>query len=64
MKTRRLDKSEGPLGYCHDCHNRAHIEVTFAHRQPIRLCDRCAGILIKEISSVKKNGNGKKISIK
>jgi hypothetical protein len=63
MKARRLTAGE-TLGYCHDCHNRARIEVTFAHRPPIRLCDRCAGFLIKEISNVRKNGNGKKNSIK
>jgi hypothetical protein len=63
LKARRLTASE-TLGYCQDCHNRARIEVTFAHRQPIRLCDRCAGFLVKEISSVKKNGNGKKNALK
>jgi len=64
MKARRLVKSDESLGYCQDCHNRAKIEIVFAHRQPLRLCDRCAGILIKEASSVRKNGNGKKNSIK
>jgi hypothetical protein len=34
MKVRRLSTNE-TLGYCHDCHNRAHLEVTFAHRPPI-----------------------------
>ena len=58
MKARRLTASE-TLGYCHDCHNRAHIEVTFAHRAPIRLCDRCGRFLLVNVSAVVKP-NGKK----
>ena len=52
MKARRLDPGE-TLGYCHDCHNRARIEVTFAHRPAIRLCDRCAGFLITNVANVR-----------
>ena len=48
MKTRRLIPDER-LGFCHDCHNRAHIEVTFAHREPIRLCDCCARFLTQDL---------------
>jgi ribosomal protein S27E len=56
MKTRRLSKTE-TLGYCHDCHNRAHLEITFAHRDPIRLCDRCGRFLLQNITEVvKPNG--------
>jgi hypothetical protein len=63
MKTRRIEKPE-TRGYCHDCHNRAALEVTFAHRDPIRLCARCAGFMIEQVSEVaraiKRNGkNGK-----
>jgi hypothetical protein len=61
MKVRRLSPTE-TLGYCHDCHNRAHLEVTFAHRPPIRLCDRCARFLINDLSAlIKRNDkNGTK----
>ncbi|HKD45105.1 MAG TPA: hypothetical protein VKD24_05565 [Candidatus Angelobacter sp.] len=59
MKARRIPSTE-TLGYCHDCHNRARIEVTFAHRPTIRLCKRCAGFLIENVSTVMKNGNGVK----
>jgi hypothetical protein len=58
MKIRRIPNTE-TLGYCHDCHNRAHLEVTFAHRDPIRLCDRCGCFLIANVSGVVKR-NGKK----
>ena len=57
MKVRRVPKIE-TLGYCHDCHNRSRIVVTFAHRPPIRLCDRCGGFLIENVSQVI-NRNGK-----
>lgn len=56
MTIRRISKTS-TLGYCHDCHNRAHLEVTFAHRQSIRLCDRCGDFLIENVSQViKRNG--------
>jgi len=60
MKARRLGPTD-TLGYCHDCHNRARIMVSFAHRDPIRLCDRCGRFLIVNIGEViKRNGkNGK-----
>jgi len=62
MKARRLASTES-LGYCHDCHNRAKIIVSFAHRDPIRLCDRCGRFLIMNVGEVikrnGKNGNGK-----
>ena len=49
----------GSKGYCHDCHNRAAIEVTFAHRQPIHLCERDARYLIKHVTTILGNGNKK-----
>ena len=51
MKICHTPKTE-TLGYCHDCHNRARLEVTFSHRPPIRLCDRCGGFLAGKISGV------------
>jgi len=60
MKARRIPATE-TSGYCHDCHNRARIEVSFAHRQPIRLCDRCWRFVIADVAPlIKRNGNGKK----
>jgi hypothetical protein len=61
MKIHRISNTE-TLSYCHDCHNRARIEVSFAHRVPIRLCDRCGGLLAENVSGVIK-GNGKKIKL-
>ena len=61
MKVRHIPNTES-LGYCHDCHNRARIEVTFAHRVPIRLCDRCGGFLAENVSGVIKR-NDKKIEL-
>jgi hypothetical protein len=64
MKTRRLILDER-RGFCHDCHNRARIEVTFAHRTEIRLCDRCGRFLVENVAAVispprnGKNDNGK-----
>jgi hypothetical protein len=51
MKIHSIPKTE-TLGYCHDCHNRARLEVTFSHRPPIRLCDRCGGFLAENVSGV------------
>jgi len=62
MKVRRLDKAKETLGYCHDgCHNRAAVEVKFASglRSNLRLCDRCMGFLIENLSAVKVKKNGK-----
>jgi hypothetical protein len=58
MKTRRLVHDER-LGFCHDCHNRARIEITFSHRTSIRLCDRCAGFLIENVAAVCNDKNAK-----
>lgn len=58
MKARRISSTE-TLGYCHDCHNRAKIVVSFAHRDPIRLCDRCGTFLIINVGEVIKKPNGK-----
>jgi hypothetical protein len=58
MKARRITSAE-IRGYCHDCHNRAHLEVTFTHRPAIRLCDRCTDFLIVDLSAVVKKRNGK-----
>jgi len=59
MKARRIPPTE-TSGYCHDCHNRARLEVTFSHRAPIRLCDRCGRFLIANVGEVvKRNGNNK-----
>jgi hypothetical protein len=58
MKIHHIPNTE-VFGYCHDCHNRAHLEVTFAHRPSIRLCDRCAGFLVTDVSAVIKKRNGK-----
>jgi hypothetical protein len=56
MKIHRIPTTE-TLGYCHDCHNRARIEVTFAHRAPIRLCERCGGFLAENVSgAIMRNG--------
>jgi len=65
MKVRRILATE-TRGYCHDCHNRAHLEVTFSHRPVIRLCDRCARFLMADIAAVvKRNGkNGNKDNAK
>jgi hypothetical protein len=60
MKVRRLDKSKEPLGYCHDCHNRAVIEIMVrAGRPPLHLCARDARYMIKHVTAAL-NGNGKK----
>jgi hypothetical protein len=53
VKTRRLISDER-LGFCHDCHNRARLEITFAHRTSIRLCDRCAHFLTNDLLAVTK----------
>lgn len=56
MTIRRIPKTE-TLGYCHDCHNRSRIVITFAHCPPIRLCDSCGSFLIANVSQViKRNG--------
>ena len=61
MKVRRLDKVTEPLGYCHDCHNRAVVEVTFgAGRPALRLCGRDGRYLIKHLTTALSNGNGGK----
>jgi hypothetical protein len=59
MKIRHIPKSEA-LGYCHGCHNRAVVELTFSSLRPsLRLCERCdARHLIKNLSAQLNNGNG------
>jgi hypothetical protein len=59
MKIRHIPKSEA-LGYCHGCHNRAVVELTFSSlRLPLRLCERCdARHLIKNLTARLNNGNG------
>ena len=53
---RPIPKTETP-GYCHDSHNRAYLEISFSHRAPIRLCNRCARFLIMNVSEgIKPNG--------
>jgi hypothetical protein len=44
MKIRRIPKDEPNRGFCHDCHNRAELEITLGgrHRPPLRLCLRDA----------------------
>lgn len=55
MQVRRLDNS-GPLGYCHDCHRRAAVEVTFgAGRPPLRLCARDVKYLVKHLTVALEN---------
>jgi hypothetical protein len=50
MKIRRIPKTE-TLGYCHGCHNRAALEVTVSSlRPPLRLCERDARHLIKQLA--------------
>jgi hypothetical protein len=51
LKAQRIPTTE-VRGFCHDCHNTARVEVTFSHRAPIRLCDRCATILIIDVGEV------------
>jgi formate-dependent nitrite reductase cytochrome c552 subunit len=52
MKIRRLDKSVELVGYCHDCHNRAAIEISFkAGRPSIYLCTRDARYMIKHVAA-------------
>ena len=51
MKTRRIPRYE-VRAYCHDCHNRAALEVNFAHRQSIGLCERCARFLVAQVTEV------------
>jgi len=58
MKARRLSSDERH-GFCHDCHNTAKIEISFSHRQPIRLCDRCSRFLVENVSAVVVKRNGK-----
>ena len=58
MKIRRIAPPE-VRGYCHDCHSRAQLEITFAHRMPIRLCDRCAGFLIADVAAAVKQKSSK-----
>jgi hypothetical protein len=51
MNTRRIPRWE-VRAYCHDCHNRAALEVNFAHRQSIGLCERCARSLVAQVTEV------------
>jgi len=48
MKVRKLETHE-VRGPCHDCHNRARLEISFSHRVPIRLCIRCAGFMAVDV---------------
>ena len=60
MKIHRIPKTEA-LGYCHGCHNRAAFELTFSSlRPPLRLCERDALHLIKNLGAelTDHNANG------
>jgi hypothetical protein len=58
MKVRRILKTE-TLGYCHGCHNRAALELTFSSlRPPLRLCERDARHLIKQLTARLNDSNG------
>ena len=59
MKVRRLDPLKENPGYCHDCHNRAALEITFkAARPPLRLCRHDARYLVRRVETQLANGNG------
>jgi hypothetical protein len=50
MKIHRIPQTE-TLGYCHGCHNRAAFDLTFSSfRPPLRLCERDARHLIKQLA--------------
>ena len=56
MRMRPIPKTE-TRGFCHDCHNRAHVEISFSHRVPIRLCCRYERFLIMNVTEgIKPNG--------
>jgi hypothetical protein len=58
MKVRRLEKSNESLGYCHDCHNRAAIEIMVrAGRPPLYLCARDARYMIKHVAAALNNNH-------
>jgi hypothetical protein len=53
MKIRRIPKEEN-VGFCHDCHNRAQLEVTFgSKRSSLRLSMRhgryLGGVILSRI---------------
>jgi hypothetical protein len=58
LKIRRIPKEE-QAGFCHSCHNRAELEVSFSEKRPLlRLCHRdgryMAGVILSRIEEAEK----------
>jgi len=46
MNVFRIDPQKEERGLCHNCHNKALIDVNFGSKHPrLRLCPRCSGFL-------------------